>query len=176
MQWRYALPAGLVALLILLLAVGLTLKPDAIPSPLIGKPAPRFALPNLQFPDQLVTDEGLRGEVYLLNVWASWCVTCREEHDVLKQATATGVKIFGLDYKDERQEALRWLETLGNPYTVVGFDQEGKVGIDWGVYKVPESFVVDKRGVVRYKHLGAITLQDWQDRILPLILQLRAES
>ena len=176
MRWRYLAPAGVVALLIALLAIGLTLRPEEIPSPLIGKPAPAFALPNLLSPEAQVSDRDLGGEVVLVNVWASWCVTCREEHELLKQASASGLKIIGLDYKDERDEALRWLETLGNPYTLVAFDAEGKAGIDWGVYKVPESFIVDKRGIVRHKHLGAITPRDWQQRLLPLIRQLQAES
>ncbi|MGH8035070.1 MAG: DsbE family thiol:disulfide interchange protein, partial [Lysobacterales bacterium] len=141
-----------------------------------GKPAPRFTLPNLLLPDQRVTETSLRGEVMLVNVWASWCVTCRDEHELLKQAAESGIKILGLNYKDERADALRWLQTLGNPYATIAFDFDGKTGIDWGVYKVPESFVVDKRGVVRYKHLGAITAKDWQGRLLPLIEQLRTES
>lgn len=176
MRWRYIVPVGVVASLILLLAIGLTLKPEEIPSPLIGKPAPRFALPNLLAPGQSVTENSLRGEVILVNVWASWCVACRDEHELLKQAAESGIKILGLDYKDEREDALRWLQTLGNPYAVIAFDADGKAGIDWGVYKVPESFVVDKRGVVRYKHLGAITPRDWQNQLLPLIQQLQAES
>ncbi len=176
MRWRYLVPAGVVALLVLLLAIGLTLRPEEIPSPLIGKPAPGFTLPNLLQPGASVSEQSLRGEVMLVNVWASWCVACREEHEVLKEAAAGGIKILGLDYKDESSEALRWLETLGNPYALVAFDAEGKAGIDWGVYKVPESFVVDKRGIVRYKHLGAITPRDWQQRLLPLIQQLQAES
>ncbi len=176
MQWRYIAPAALVASLILLLAIGLTLKPEEIPSPLIGRPAPSFALPDLLRPEQSVTGNSLRGDVFLVNVWASWCVACRDEHELLKLAAESGIKILGLDYKDERADALRWLQTLGNPYALVAFDAEGKAGIDWGVYKVPESFVVDKRGVVRYKHLGAITPRDWQERLLPLIQQLRTES
>lgn len=173
---RDFLPIVVAVGLMTLLGLGLTLRPDAIPSPLIGKPAPLFSLPSLTQPGQLITEGSLKGQVTLVNVWASWCVTCREEHELLKQVAAGGVRIVGLNYKDERAEALRWLETLGNPYQAVAFDSEGRAGIDWGVYKVPESFIVDRQGRVRYKHLGAITADAWRKTLAPLIQQLETES
>lgn len=175
-RWRYLLPAGVALGLFVLLGVGLTLKPADLPSPLVGKPAPTFSLPDLLAPDRLVTEAVWNGQVTLVNVWASWCVSCREEHEVLKQAAAGGARILGLNYKDERADALRWLETLGNPYLAVPFDADGRVGIDWGVYKVPESFVLDRQGRVRYKQLGAVTQRDWQEKIAPLMRALESES
>lgn len=176
--WRagHFLPIAIALGLMVVLGMGLSLRPDEIPSPLIGKNAPAFSLPELTQPDRLVTESVWQGQVTLVNVWASWCVTCREEHEVLKQAAATGARILGLNYKDERAEALRWLEKLGNPYFAVAFDSEGRAGIDWGVYKVPESFIVDKQGRIRHKHLGAITVQDWRDTLAPLIARLESES
>lgn len=159
------------------LAIGLNLKPHEIPSPLLNKPAPAFIASKLQTPDQKLTNADMAGKVWLLNVWASWCVSCREEHPVLNElAKQEAVMMVGLNYKDNTSDALRWLNSLGNPYHVSITDPEGRVGLDWGVYGVPETFIMDKKGVVRYKHTGPVTVQDVQNVFLPLIAQLQAEA
>jgi cytochrome c biogenesis protein CcmG/thiol:disulfide interchange protein DsbE len=148
-------------------------SPRDIPSPLVGKPIPMFSLPALHEPKKTITPESLRGRVYLLNVWASWCVACREEHPVLNELMRQkAVPIIGLNYKDKRADALGWLKNLGNPYETSIVDADGRVGIDLGVYGVPETFVIDKTGVIRYKQIGPITEQVWTEKLLPLIQQL----
>jgi len=175
-MWRYLLPLGLFVGLVALLGVGLKLDPREVPSPLIDKPAPAFSLPRLQQPAQTVSPADFRGRVWLLNVWASWCVSCRAEHPVLNQLARTGVvPLLGLNYKDSRQDALQWLRERGDPYTGNAFDADGRVGIDWGVYGVPETFVIDKRGMIRLKHTGPLTPQVVQDEILPLVRKLNGE-
>lgn len=155
---------------------GLGMDPHKVPSPLIDKPAPQFRLPKLTDPARMVTtEELLRGHVSLFNVWATWCVACRQEHPVLMQL-ARQVPIYSLDYKDSRPEALAWLRTYGDPYVATAFDADGRVGIDWGVYGTPETFVLDKQGRIRYKHIGPITEPDAQEIILPWILKLQAEG
>lgn len=174
---KYLLPLGLFVGLLILLGVGLTLNPREVPSPLIGKPAPEFALPSLDNPSQTISPEIFKGKVSLFNVWASWCVACRQEHPfLLELARREGVEIYGLDYKDSREAGLNWLTKLGNPYRVSAFDADGKVGIDWGVYGVPETFVIDQKGVIRYKHIGPITPQDWEQKLAPLIRYLQKQS
>ncbi len=174
---RFLIPLLLFVVMVAFLAVGLKLDPREVPSPLIGKPAPTFNLPQLGDPNQSFGDSNLRGQVSLLNVWASWCVSCRQEHPLLlKLAKQNILPIYGLNYKDEREAALDWLKRLGNPYTVSAFDAEGKVGIEWGVYGVPETFVIDKKGVIRHKHTGPITEEAWQKTLLPLITQLQQEG
>lgn len=175
MRWRYLLPILLAAGLFAMFAVGLRLHPGDLPSPLIGKPAPAFTLPALLQPQQSVSQADWAGRVTLVNVWASWCITCKDEHAFLRKLAARGVYIIGIDYKDERAAALRWLETLGNPYAKVAFDGSGRVAIDWGVYKVPESYVLDKHGIIRYKQLGEITPAIWQQRIAPLMHKLEQQ-
>ncbi len=173
MKARFLIPVGIVAALLVVLAVGLTLNPREVPSPLIGKAAPPFALPRLYQPDQLVTDASLKGRVTLFNVWASWCVACREEHAQIERlAKEFGMYIIGLNYKDETQDALGWLSHFGNPYSAVAVDADGRVGIDWGVYGVPETFVIDSAGVIRYKHIGPVKAADIENRILPLVREL----
>lgn len=173
---KYLLPLALFAALLILLGIGLTLNPREVPSPLIGKPAPSFKLPSLDDPNQTVSDEIFQGKVSLLNVWASWCMACRQEHPVLLELKRRGdAAIVGLNYKDSRDAARAMLEQSGNPYQVNAFDGDGKVAIDWGVYGVPETFVIDKHGIIRYKHIGAITPEDWEQKLAPLVRYLEKQ-
>ena len=174
---RFLIPLILFIVMVAFLAVGLKLDPREVPSPFIGKPTPAFNLPQLADPGKSFSNANLRGQVSLLNVWASWCVSCKQEHPfLLKLAKQNILPIYGLDYKDEREAGIEWLNRLGNPYTVSVFDADGKVGIEWGVYGVPETFVIDKQGVIRHKHTGPITEESWQKTLLPLIIQLQKEG
>jgi cytochrome c biogenesis protein CcmG/thiol:disulfide interchange protein DsbE len=174
---RYLVPLGLFAVLVVFLAIGLGLNPREVPSPLIDKPAPEFTLPSVKNPGRTVSLSDLKKDVTVFNVWASWCVSCRQEHPLLVAlARRGGVNIYGLNYKDTREAALGWLAQLGDPYIDSAFDEQGRVGIDWGVYGVPETFVVDRQGVIRFKHAGPITEELWQTRILPLLEQLRSQK
>lgn len=167
---RYVLPLAAFLALVSLLAIGLTRDPRLVPSPLVGQPAPDFALTALENPDRTLTRADLMGKVLLLNVWATWCVSCRAEHEMLMDIAEQGeVPIYGLNYKDDREEALRWLKTLGNPYTGNLYDPEGQVGLDLGVYGTPESFLVDRNGVIVHKHVGPITPGVWQQELRPII-------
>ena len=158
------------------LALGLNLKPSEIPSPFIDKPAPVFSAPKLQTPGEKLSPADLKGQVWLFNVWASWCVSCRAEHPILNQlAKQKAVVIVGLNYKDDPDDAKNWMNTLGNPYDVSIMDQDGRIGIDYGVYGVPETFVIDKKGLIRYKHTGPVSGDDVQKIFLPLIAKLQAE-
>ena len=173
---RYILLAGFLALVVLL-GVGLNLNPREVPSPLIGKAAPAFDLPQLHEPSQRFTPAEMKGRVWMLNVWASWCVSCRQEHPVLMDLARSGVlPIYGLDYKDEPEAAVKWLQQFGNPYKLSAVDAKGQVGIDYGVYGVPETYIIDKRGVIRYKQIGVLTPEIVQKKVLPLVKQLEAES
>ena len=170
---RYILP--LLAFLILagFLARGLNLDPREVPSPLIGKPAPRFALAQLDDPAKTFKRDDMLGKVWMLNVWASWCVACREEHPLLVEFSKRGiVPLYGLNYKDKRPDGQGWLARFGNPYTASLFDIEGRVGIDFGVYGVPETFIIDKQGVVRFKQIGALTPDVLASKVLPLLRKL----
>jgi len=170
---RYLLPLGVFALLVLLLGVGLSLNPREVPSPLIGKPAPSFQLPRLDQPEKSFSPKELQGKVWVLNVWASWCAACREEHPVLTDLAKSGIApVYGLNYKDKREEAIAWLRRFGDPYQASLFDADGRVGIDYGVYGVPETYVIDKQGVIRYKRIGPVTTEIVQKKITPLIQQL----
>jgi len=174
---RYVIPLVLFLVVAGFLAVGLTLDPKKVPSPFIGKPAPAMDLPTLFDPDERITTEQLKGKVWLLNVWASWCVSCRAEHEVVTRLAATGlVPIYGLNYKDEPQDAKAWLHALGNPYEASLVDQAGNAGIDWGVYGVPETFVIDKKGMVRDKVIGPLTEEIVRERLVPLIEKLKGET
>jgi cytochrome c biogenesis protein CcmG/thiol:disulfide interchange protein DsbE len=154
--------------------VGLFLNPREIPSPLIDKPAPAFTLKQLHTPGETIGTADMKGKVWLLNVWASWCVSCREEHPLLVElGKANIVPIVGLNYKDEPAAGMQWLQRLGNPYTVSAVDRDGRVGIDWGVYGVPETFVVDKQGVIRYKQIGPVTAEALEKKIIPLVRELQ---
>lgn len=173
---KYLLPLILFIIMAIFLAIGLNLNPGEIPSPLLDKPMPVFSAPKLQAPSEKLANTDLKGQVWLFNVWASWCVSCREEHPVLNElAQQKAVTIVGLNYKDDPAAAKNWLDTLGNPYNVSIMDQDGRIGIDWGVYGVPETFLIDKKGLVRYKHTGPVTVDDVQRIFLPLIAQLEAE-
>ena len=164
---------GVFVALIGLLAVGLRLDPREVPSPLIGKPAPEFALTQLDAADRTIRRADLLGKVWMLNVWASWCDACREEHPALVDfAKLKAVPIYGLDYKDQRPPAQAWLAERGNPYDASLFDDSGRVGIDFGVYGVPETFVIDKQGVIRFKQIGALTPEILRDKVLPLLRRL----
>jgi cytochrome c biogenesis protein CcmG, thiol:disulfide interchange protein DsbE len=170
---KYALPLAVFAILAVFLALGLTHDPREVPSPFIGKPAPAFTLAELHQADRAFTPADMKGKVWLLNVWASWCVSCRVEHPLLVEMAKQGaVPIVGLDYKDKRDDGLQWLAKHGDPYRVSAFDDAGKVAIDYGVYGVPETFVIDKQGVIRYKQIGPITPEALQKRILPLVKEL----
>ncbi|MBD9362672.1 DsbE family thiol:disulfide interchange protein [Methylomonas fluvii] len=174
---KYLLPLLLFIVLAVFLAIGLNLNPREIPSPLIDKPAPAFNLPILATPEQRLSQADFKGKVWLLNVWASWCVSCREEHPLLIElAKQNKVILVGLNYKDEMPAANAWLTKHGNPYTVSVMDADGRTGIDYGVYGVPETFVIDKRGVVRYKHTGPVQPGDLEKVFLPWIQRLEAEN
>ncbi len=168
---RYVLPLVAVIVLIAFLVIGLTRgDPRALPSPYIGKPAPQFELPKLKDLSATVGSEDFRGEVALVNVWATWCVQCRAEHQFLMDLAAkASIPIYGINWRDTRPEALRWLQQLGDPYIASGFDVDGVVGIDWGVYGAPESFLVNADGVVLYKQLGPLNWQIWERDFVPLI-------
>jgi cytochrome c biogenesis protein CcmG/thiol:disulfide interchange protein DsbE len=170
---RIAWAVGIFLALVALLAVGLRLNPREVPSPLIGKPAPHFELPELHQAAKTFSERDMLGKVWLLNVWASWCVSCREEHPVLLDLAATGeVPIYGLNYKDRREDGLAWLKGMGDPYKVSIFDFDGRVGIDYGVYGVPETYVIDKSGVIRYKRIGPLTPEIVKEKVLPLVREL----
>ncbi|HEX7965093.1 MAG TPA: DsbE family thiol:disulfide interchange protein [Gammaproteobacteria bacterium] len=172
----FILPGLVLLFLIGLFARGLFLDPSKVESPLIGKPAPAFSLPELKQPDKRL-DQGLfQGQVTLLNVWGAWCVACHEEHPVLVELAARKLlPIYGLDYHDDPQAALAMLEKDGDPYTAVLFDASGDVAIDWGVYGAPESFLVDKHGMIRDKYIGPITPEIIETRLVPMLKQLQAE-
>jgi cytochrome c biogenesis protein CcmG/thiol:disulfide interchange protein DsbE len=169
------LPLCIFVVLVGFLAIGLTLNPREVPSPLINKPVPPFKLAVLSAPDQTIAAQDLTGKVWLLNVWASWCVACRIEHPILVELAKTKeVPIYGLNYKDKSPAAVAWLANFGNPYVASLVDGDGLVGIDLGVYGVPETFVVDKQGVIRHKHIGPVTPEALRDTILPLVKKLSA--
>ncbi len=174
-RWQFIAPLLLFVVLLGFLGVGLNLNPREVPSPLIGKPAPAFALPSLEDPARTIALQDMAGKVWMLNVWASWCVACREEHPLLVAFARRGlVPLYGLNYKDTRPEAQGWLARFGNPYTASLSDTKGLVGIDYGVYGVPETFIIDKQGVVRFKHIGPVTPEVLRERIEPLLRQLNA--
>lgn len=150
---------------------------DSLPSALIGKPAPAFSLPVLHDPNVHVTDEQLRGAPYILNVWGSWCPTCRDEHPILTRFAETKrVRMIGYNWKDNRDDALRWLEQLGNPYMVVLADEEGRTALDWGIAAAPETFLVDGSGIVRWKYSGAISQDVLDQQLIPALEKVEAES
>ena len=174
---KFLLPLAVFAAIVAFLAVGLGLNPREVPSPLIGKPAPAFALPRLDDPSQKVSREDLLGQVWMLNVWASWCAPCREEHPlVIDIARRKLLPVYGLNYKDAGPAARSWLASLGNPYRATLVDADGRVGIDYGVYGVPETFIIDAKGVVRLKHTGPLTPDVVRQRIEPLLKELNAGS
>ena len=170
---RFVLPLVIFVVLVVFLAIGLGHDPHEVPSPLINKPAPAFQLPQLHEPTKTFSAQEMKGKVWLLNVWASWCISCREEHPVLLElARAGAVPIYGLNYKDKREDAIEWLNDLGNPYLLSAADIDGRVGIDYGVYGAPETYLIDRDGVIRYKHIGPLTPDVLQGKILPLVKDL----
>lgn len=170
---RFLIPLLIFGVLVGFLAVGLGLNPREVPSPFIGKPAPLFSLSQLHQPDSSFSPKDMQGQVWLLNVWASWCVSCRQEHPVLVDLARHKVApIIGLDYKDERDPAKAWLAEHGDPYNFSIWDRDGKIGIDYGVYGVPETFVIDKAGIVRMKHIGPLTQAVVSEKIIPLVKEL----
>lgn len=174
---KFLAPLLFFLVLLLLLAIGLKLDPSEVPSPLIGKPAPAFRLATLEDPSGEFTQEIFKGKISLLNVWASWCVSCREEHPFLLELAKRGeVVIYGLNYKDDPVQARRWLEMLGNPYRLSLYDPEGRAALDFGVYGVPETFLIDQQGVIRYKQIGPLTKSVWEEEIVPLIEKLKVEG
>ena len=172
---KFLIPLGIFLVLVAFLGVGLNLNPREVPSPLIGKPAPAFALTRLDAPAQTIKRDELLGKVWVLNVWASWCAPCREEHPVLVDfARRKLAPVYGLNYKDTRPAGMGFLTQLGNPYEASLFDGDGRVGIDYGVYGVPETFVIDKQGITRHKHVGPLTPEVLRTKIEPLLKELNA--
>ena len=170
-------PLALFIALVALLVFGLGNDPRKVPSPLIGKPAPAFELPELTDPGRTVSDADLKGKISLVNVWASWCTSCRAEHQALMALSEIpDFQIVGLNWKDEAANANQVLRLTGNPYDMNGYDPDNTVGIDWGVYGAPETFVVDKQGIIRYKHIGPIDRRVWEETLQPLVTQLQAEG
>jgi cytochrome c biogenesis protein CcmG, thiol:disulfide interchange protein DsbE len=171
---RALLPLVVFAVVVWFLWKGLSLDPHQVPSPLIDKAAPAFTLPRLHAPDQTFSAADLKGQVWVLNVWGSWCGSCRVEHPLLVQLAKSGmVPIYGLDWKDKREDAIAWLEKFGNPYKESVSDLDGRVAINFGVYGAPETFVIDKQGVIRHKQIGPVTPEALRDTILPLIKRLQ---
>lgn len=170
---RFLLPLAVFIVLAGFLAYGLQLNPREVPSPLIDKPAPLFKTSQLHALEKTISPEDLKGKVWLLNVWASWCVSCRQEHPLLIDlARRNIVPVLGLNYKDQRADGIRWLQDHGDPYLVSAFDLDGRIGIDYGVYGVPETFVIDRNGFIRYKHIGPITTEALENKILPKVKEL----
>ena len=171
---RFLIPLSLFIILAGFLAYGLQLNPREVPSPLIDKPAPLFRVAQLNAADKTIAPEDMKGKVWLLNVWASWCVSCRQEHPLLVELGRRNVvPIVGLNYKDQREAGLAWLREHGDPYLLSAYDLDGRIGIDYGVYGVPETFVIDKNGVIRYKHIGPVTPEALEKKILPKIKELQ---
>ena len=173
-NFRWSIPLAVFVILLAFLWIALGRDPREVPSPLIGRPAPAFRLAKLHAPNETLSNDDLKGKVWLLNVWSSWCVSCRVEHPLLVQlAKANVVPVYGLDYKDDPDAGRGWLAKNGDPYAASIVDRDGRVGIDYGVYGVPETFLIDKSGVVRYKQIGPITPEALQDKILPLVRELQ---
>lgn len=176
---RFIIPLGVFAILAVVLAIGIKHSPEkgVIPSALIGKPAPEFTLPVLTDTGRTFSSKELRGKWYVFNVWGTWCVECRAEHNALLEIRKLGqVPLIGLDWKDEDPQALQWLSELGNPYEIVAADREGRTAIDWGVYGAPETFLVDPNGIVVYKYVGPLTLEAWQTQFVPRLPAQAAKS
>jgi len=175
-MWKFLLPFAAFVALVVLFAFGLNPNRDihALPSPLIGKPAPEFALTDVMDASKIVSNATLKGQVYVLNVWGTWCGACRQEHEALLEiAQQHVVPIIGLDYMDEREKAKQWLTQLGNPYSAVAFDTDGRTAIDWGVYGAPETYLVDTKGRVIFKFITPMTADVWHHEFLPRIAAAR---
>jgi cytochrome c biogenesis protein CcmG/thiol:disulfide interchange protein DsbE len=175
MKAKFLIPLALFGVLVAFLAVGLTRDPHEIPSPLVNKAAPAFKVAQLIKADDVFSPADLKGQVWMLNVWASWCVACRSEHPLLVQmAQSKIVPVIGLNYKDKREDGLKFLSQHGDPYNLSAFDPDGRVGIDYGVYGVPETYVIDRKGIIRYKHIGPLTADVVQTKVEPLVKELNA--
>lgn len=173
---KYSIPLILFFLLVVFLAFGLRRDPNTLPSVLINKPAPTFRLPQLNDPAKTFSAEDMRGKVWLLNVWASWCIGCREEHEDLIRYSKSGVvPIYGLNYKDKTEDAHAWLRELGDPYVLSAVDADGRVAIDYGVYGAPETYVIDKTGTIRFKQVGPLVPEIWEEKVLPLVQELNRQ-
>jgi cytochrome c biogenesis protein CcmG/thiol:disulfide interchange protein DsbE len=173
MSKLFLIPLVLFAVLIVFLAIGLGHDPHRLPSALIDKPAPDFALPELRDPSKIISPDQMRGKVWLLNVWASWCVACREEHPFLMEIAKSGaVPIYGLTWKDKREDSLGVLSELGDPYVLSMADFDGRVAIDYGITGAPETYLIDKNGVIRYKEPGQLTPEIMEKTILPMVREL----
>lgn len=171
---RFLIPLGIFIVLVVFLGIGLKLNPREVPSPLIGKPAPDFKLALLSDPAKQLSPADLHGKVWLFNVWASWCGSCREEHDLLLSLARQGIlPIYGMDYKDQASDARAVLARFGNPYVETVMDPDGRTGMNYGVYGVPETYLVDKKGVIRLKHTGPLTQEILDKKILPLAKELQ---
>jgi cytochrome c biogenesis protein CcmG, thiol:disulfide interchange protein DsbE len=175
---KFLVPLGLFIALVVLLFYGLGTDPRKVPSPLVGKPVPEFTLPVLGDANRTVSHADLQGKISLVNVWASWCVSCRAEHAELMRLSREeqDMQIFGLNWKDEAADAIRMLRMTGDPYVVSAFDPENRVGIHWGVYGAPETFVVDQAGIIRHKHIGPIDRRVWEETLRPLVQEIKAKS
>ncbi len=170
---KFAIPLGIFVLMAGLLGYGLTLDPKKVPSPLIGKQAPVFTLAQLHQPETQISKKDLLGQVWVLNVWASWCVSCRAEHKVITRlADMNLTQVIGLNYKDQPDDAKRWLQHFGDPYSVSLMDIDGRVGIDWGVYGVPETFIIGRDGLIKYKHIGPVTNESLETEVIPALKAL----
>lgn len=174
MKAKFLIPLLLFIALVVFLAIGLNRDPHEVPSPLINKPAPAFEVPQLAEPNKTFSPASMKGQVWILNVWASWCVACREEHPVLVELAKSQIApVIGLDYKDKREDAMAMLAKQGNPYMLSAFDGNGRVGIDYGVYGVPETYIIDKAGVIRFKHIGPLTMDLLNQKIYPIVTELK---
>jgi cytochrome c biogenesis protein CcmG/thiol:disulfide interchange protein DsbE len=168
-MWRYAIPAIILLVLGGFFLRGLNLNPRIIESALIGKQAPEFSLPNLEIPTETIATQDLSGQYSLLNVWATWCVECRREHGFLLDLKASGMPIYGLNWKDDPDAAIEWLDVLGDPYIASAVDESGDVGIDYGVYGAPETFLIGPDGTILEKYLGPLSPVIWESRFVPLM-------
>ncbi len=174
---RFLLPLIVVAIMIPVFIIGLSRDPTRVPSPLIDKPAPQFELPTLKDPARTVGSANYEGQLALVNVWATWCVGCRQEHDYLMQLTSEiDIPMYGLNWRDRRDDAVLWLQRLGDPYVASAYDEDGRVGIDWGVYGAPETFLIDQNGVIVHKHISPMTEKVWQQDFLPRILAAQKDA
>jgi cytochrome c biogenesis protein CcmG/thiol:disulfide interchange protein DsbE len=177
MKLRFIAPLIIFCIMVIILWKGLSLHPTEVPSPLVGKPAPEFQLPTLFNPANISLTSDLKHHVTLLNVWASWCIACADEHELLMKISKNkSFVLVGLDYKDNPDDAKKWLSDKGNPYQLVVMDKQGQTAIDWGVYGTPETFVIDKKGIIRFKQIGPINDDNWQQIFLPLIAKLESEQ
>jgi len=169
------MPLIIFVLLVVLLGVGLTLNPRLIPSPLIGKPVPVFELPLLN-KEGVFSSEDFKGQITLLNVWASWCYACRQEHEVVKRLARSGLNVIGFNYKDKKEDAQLWLKQLGNPYQLVMADEDGRAAMDWGVYGAPETFLIDQQGIIRHKVIGPVSDQQNYDELMAAIKKISGSN